>query len=344
MRRLPPLIRDLDVGVLLDTFLAVGISTVLVVRAYLAATGYPQIGSSGSGIHVAHALFGGLLLMVALALSLALLPRANRWVVAVCGGIGFGLFIDELGKFITQDVDYFFSPTPALIYIVFMAMYLAFRMIGRSAGFARPELLANAVSLMGEAAHRPLRVSEWRKVDDLLRRSDPANPLVRALQAAAEQVEVVPEPEPGRLRRALLRARDAYAAAAAESSWFVVAVALVAAVLAALTFLHAIGLSYGFWALFPAPSQTGLVQVVPTISATVSVVLTAIGIWQLPRSRLRAYRSFDQALLVSLFVTQVFLFAQEEFWAAFGFLATLAVLFTVRLGLRVERSLERDTS
>ncbi len=341
MRRNAPLIRDLDVGVLLDTFLAVAVSTILVVRSYLAATGYPQIGSSGSGIHIAHALFGGLLLMVALVVALALLSRAKRWGVAVCGGIGFGLFIDELGKFITQDVNYFFRPTAALIYIIFVAMYLSFRALGRHAGFGRTELLANAVALMGEAAHRPLRVSEWRRVDDLLRRSDPENPLVGPLQAAAAAVEVVPEPEPGRLRRWLLRARDAYASAA-ESSWFVIVVALVAAALAGVTCLHVLGFSYGLWDLFPEPGHTGLTQVVPTVSAGLTAILVAVGIWQLPRSRLSAYRSFDHALLVNLFITEIFLFAQEEFWAALGFVVTLALLFTVRLGMRVERDQKRS--
>jgi hypothetical protein len=102
--------------------------TVIATRAYLELTGYPQIGNSV--LHIAHALWGGLLLFVAVILPLAL---ANRWAIqasALLSGIGIGLFIDEVGKFITQTNDYFFPPALSLVYGFFLlnvVVYLYFR-------------------------------------------------------------------------------------------------------------------------------------------------------------------------------------------------------------------------
>ena len=78
---------------------------VIATRGFLELTGYPQLGSST--LHIAHLLWGGLALIVAL---LAVLIFGNRWIMlagAVLGGIGVGLFIDEVGQFITVDNDYF---------------------------------------------------------------------------------------------------------------------------------------------------------------------------------------------------------------------------------------------
>ena len=92
--------------------------TVVSLRVGLELTGFPQIGNDI--LHIAHALWGGLLLFIAVLLPLAL---ANRWAIkasAYLSGIGIGLFIDEVGKFITQTNDYFFPPALSLIYAFFL--------------------------------------------------------------------------------------------------------------------------------------------------------------------------------------------------------------------------------
>jgi type III secretory pathway component EscS len=110
------------------TFLVAFAITVIATRVYLELADYPQLGNSV--LHIAHALWGGLLLFVAVLLPLAF---ANRWALqasALLGGMGIGLFIDEVGKFITQANDYFFPPALSIIYgfvLLTAFVYVSFR-------------------------------------------------------------------------------------------------------------------------------------------------------------------------------------------------------------------------
>ncbi len=105
--------------------------TVVGTRLYLDITGYPQLGNET--FHFAHALWGGLLQVVAAILMLIYL---NEWIFslsAALAGIGIGLFIDEIGKFITQSNDYFFPLAAPIIYIAFILFVFAYLYIRRHA-------------------------------------------------------------------------------------------------------------------------------------------------------------------------------------------------------------------
>src|SRR6202022_1730779 len=79
----------------LDIFLVSAVLTVLGIRAYLQATNYPKIG--GGGLHIAHVLWGGLGMVIAIGILLSFLSPGTRRFAALIGGVGFGAFIDELG-------------------------------------------------------------------------------------------------------------------------------------------------------------------------------------------------------------------------------------------------------
>jgi hypothetical protein len=113
--------------------------SVSLTRLFLSLSGYPQIGSGE--LHIAHVLWGGLLLFSAALLPLLIANRQAYKAAAILAGIGVGLFIDEVGKFITQRNDYFYPAAAPIIYILFMfTLILLLQMRRREHSTARAEL------------------------------------------------------------------------------------------------------------------------------------------------------------------------------------------------------------
>jgi hypothetical protein len=187
-------------GYVLIMMLAFGLSVVLT-RLYLALANYPQLG--GGVFHIAHALWGGLLLVVA---PVLLLMYVNRWVFtlsALLAGAGVGLFIDEVGKFITQKNDYFFPLAAPIIYVVFLLtvfVYLYTRR-RRSSG-ARAEMYDILIDVQEildndlEAAERADLVGRLKAITMETDRPDLVA-LARSLLAFVESgaVNIVPDRE-----------------------------------------------------------------------------------------------------------------------------------------------------
>lgn len=126
--------------------------SVTLTRTFLQLTGYPQIGNSD--LHIAHVLWGGLLLFIA---SLLPIIFANRWVYplsAILGGAGVGLFIDEVGKFVTQTNDYFSPLAAPIIYALFLLTTLIYLSLRRpTPRSARSELYRSLEGLLDVIEH-----------------------------------------------------------------------------------------------------------------------------------------------------------------------------------------------
>lgn len=341
-------IRIVDIGGLQDTFLVSAVAMILVIRLQLFLTHYPQLG--GGKLHIAHLLWGGLLMMIAVLALISLLGRTVRTVGAIVGGLGFGFFIDELGKFITSDNDYFFQPAAGLIYVVFICLYLLTRSFQRSRGFSQREYLVNAVEALVEAARHDLGSDEKRQAIALLAHADPSDPLVDPIGELLVKVEALPPPEPGRAKRFALGVRKRYFALI-EQPYFPALLSFVFAAWAALTLVElgslALSLSLGgsdraFALIADQNDNVSFVNVASLASAAVSAAMVVAGLIVLRRgSRLDAYRWFDRALLVSIFIGQVFAFVESQFGAVFGLGFDVLLLITLRYMIRGEGHLAR---
>src|SRR5579864_1499057 len=199
-------IRNIEATSYRENFLISAIVSVFVIRIYLRFAHYPKIGSGE--FHIAHLLWGGFFMMAALLILLSFLSQKAVAVSSILGGIGFGAFIDELGKFITADNNYFYQPTIALIYIVFVLLFLLSRFIPRYRPFTQREYLVNAIEMIKESAINDFDEEEEKRAVEYLKQCDQDNPIVKALKRLLSQLEVEANPPPGiftKIRRAFRR-------------------------------------------------------------------------------------------------------------------------------------------
>ena len=154
-----------------DTYVLITLITlalsVIATRTFLELTGYPELG--GSTLHIAHAIWGGLLLYAAALLPLVL---ANRWALylsAGLDGLGAGLFIDEVGKFITRDLDYFYPPAAPLVYSFFLLSVLLYQYVRRLKREAPRTQLYHAFEELQEVLDSDLDQREYEDIMGWLR-------------------------------------------------------------------------------------------------------------------------------------------------------------------------------
>lgn len=355
-----PFVRDLDAGYFFEIFLVSAVASILVTRLFLHLTGNMQL--APGNLHIAHVLWGGLLMMVAMIMLLGFLGKSIKYFSAFVGGVGFGIFVDELGKFLTRDNDYWFQPTIALIYVIFVLLFLAFRFIHRYNVVER-EYLVNGLEMLKEAVLADMDEEEKTQALQYLEKGNGRFALAKQLYRF---VEKRPPDDPSRFRpyrwfkyvariyyRRLISvphfATFVIGFFVLNSLWLLfwaiyrlqygalgpllifLLVFLVTMIIRKFQItsrfsrvLFLIGAVFGgylivsriMWGVeYPALlfAEWG-----ETLSSLVSGMFVLIGVSRFKRSRLVAYRYFKTALLVTIFLTQFFIFYLDRFAALPG--------------------------
>ena len=332
---LRPPTRNAEAPSLFEGFFVAAVASFLGIRWFLGITGYPQIGSHG--VHIAHMLWGGLLMLFAVLLLLAFIGRKVQHVAAVVAGLGFGTFIDEIGKFVTADNDYFYRPAVALVYLAFVAAFLVARtFLGRRRLSSR-ESLANALQLLAGAPDGPIRPDDRARIAQVLARADSASPeteLVRRYLAGLPSMAA----NSSLLVRMRRRGAESYDLVMA-SPWAERALTFGVVAYAGLAFIGvALLVSSGSGS---ASANAGLVTTAQVSSTVVGALLVGRGVLSLPSSRIVAYRWFMRGILVWILVTQVFVFYSSQLAGLSGLAADLLAYASLRFAILREISAGR---
>src|SRR5262249_13015326 len=271
-------------------------------------TGYPQVGNGT--LHISHAIWGALMMAIAIICAISYLPPFTRAFVAFLGGAGFGWFIDELGKFITRKVDYFYQPTIALIYITFVVMYLVFRSV-QVRPYRPDEAVLNAIEALKSASLGRLDEEDRRRAIALLDSTGATEPLALDVRSLLDDIDALPTPTPGWFARtgAAVRVRYLRFTRSRWFDWIVNALLLSYAVVKIVLALAVV---------YEDNRIRGFVEWATVASTLAAGVLILIGAFMLPRSRLSALQWFERGLLVEILVTQVFVFQQHQLGGLLG--------------------------
>lgn len=318
---------NLEAGDYLENFLVSAVFSIVIIRVFLAVTGYPQLG--GGGLHIAHMLWGGFLMMFAIIILLSFLSKQVKYISSILGGLGFGVFIDELGKFVTHDNNYFFEPTVALIYIIFVLLFLGIRAIEKSIKASEKDYTINALEVIKEVVLHDLDTSEKKRALAYLDNSNKSDFVVKGLRKLLMSTETITSnaiPVTTKIRRLLQEKYLKYIRQkrfAKKVSNFFVAYAfigLVATIYYYTVFyggnIH-LNMNFWDWGLLSSPVASG--------------VLVLIGFMnRKKKGNLFAYNKYKQAILITILIGQFFLFYQLQLAALFGLTINITVLIALQ--------------
>lgn len=339
-------LRNIDGQDHLEVFVVSAITAILAIRLFLHLTGYPRLG--GPELHIAHLLWGGFFMLTAFVLLFVFLGKARLRAAAVLGGAGFGAFLDEVGKFVTRDSDYFYEPAVAIMYVTFVALVLTAHLIRERRQYSELEYLLNALQQMEELARHDLDEVEAERTGSYLERSDPTHPLVTGLRSTLRQVDFLP-PRLSVIVRARERVRAFYRRTI-RLPWFDRAVILVfvgqlaVKLLVGAVLVYSLGASLDAvrdwrlagWMIERTRDLSGL-EIAQLMASGVSGVFVLLGVARVVRrERLAAYQMFERAILVSILLVQVFSFYAEQFAALVELAGNLVLLLLVRSLIRLE--------
>ena len=332
-------VRNLEAGNLLENFLVASISSFLLIRFFLKVLNYPQLGNGQ--LHIAHMLWGGLLMFLALIICFSFLTKLARNLSSIIGGIGFGTFIDELGKFLTKDSNYFFQPTVALIYVIFILIFLLYREMEKYNKASENEYLINALEVSKEAFVSDLSEEEKEKALGYIKKYSLHNDFTKSFKLMIEKTQLVIEKKPNIFSK-IIRNSKKYYRQIIQNKWFIKIIILVFLFQSILLLQHIWEVINSLPYLFPPAIP--FYKTFELFFSIISELLALLGIIIVRKNRLSGYKIFKKSTLVSIFLTQFFAFYTFQLYALKNLAVNLLILLTLDFLIERESAIRINNS
>ncbi|MEI7690251.1 MAG: hypothetical protein WCI63_01355 [bacterium] len=325
-------VRNIDFASLIENFLFTSVATILGIRIFLALTGYPQLGG-GNGLHIAHMLWGGLLMLIAIVFFLAYLNKSSLVWGSILGGIGFGFFIDELGKFLTSDNNYFFKPTFALMYGIFLAIYLASKIIEKRVAMSHKDYMANALDMLKQAYISDFNKKDKEDLLHILEKTDKNDPFYSLIKDYVNTYKPA-EAKDNIIERVRILFFTKYTNILKKPK-------VQAILISIFVFESILGLITSFVVLGMGNKDF----VYNIIFIVISGLLVLFGLYFfIKKNRLKAFEFFKYSLLVTIFFSDFILFYQNQLSAIIAFFVDLALYLIIRYLIEQEITLNKAHS
>ncbi len=335
-------IYNIEAGEYFEYLLIASVATLLGIRFYLTITGFPQVG--GGGLHIAHMLWGGLLMLFSIIFLFTFLNRSWLKFIAILAGIGFGTFIDELGKFITSDNNYFFEPTFAIIYIIFIVLFLIFRFFEKTHKLSQTEYLSNLFEITRQIVTEKADSKTKAEAEQLLAKCDPGNSAVQNLSNILGRSYFEENQNVNLLAKIRAKASLWYAQIL-KSNLFTKGFVVFFAIFALFNLWQAADVVSLYFRL--ENFELSFIDSGKFFSSLISSIIVLCGIITMRFSQLKGHKLIKIGVLFSLFITQFFNFYNDQLFAAGIFTLNIFLLLNLNyiiklksLNLRVDKRQE----
>lgn len=345
------LVKREEASDLVLTIFVTGLTSLLVTRLFLEITNYYQMGHGEW--HLAHVLWGGIGMVIGGLLPFCFHGGKIRKTAAIFFGAGFGMFIDEIGKFITRDNNYFFQPAIIFMYVAFVLLFIIYYFLQRINPKDPRSLMYQIIGQLEEVAENDLDIKEKEKMLINLKQLQDRAPnevviFSQRLEQLVKDLPTTPNKKPGLWLVIYKKIRSFGYNKIFKRKFMLIVLLLLAGVQVVLSFgdffqmiwtmKNGQGVIINVQNMINYPRFNSWMMVSKITADMVAGLFYLVGMVLIWRKRSKSGLLFFQTgLLISIFLSAFFKFYFEQFSAIVNLFFNITVLLGVQ---RMRRDLE----